>query len=241
MHSTHFHTEVTQRSANFLAVCGHSFLLADTLFFVAALIDAQVKYSSQFTSECDLSLPILRAHVIVSVGYAFRCCMSLWLLYYKTKNMFDFVARERPFPRLGSLCAPFMSMLLLTVTVYDYRHCKELSSLIPVSFAMDIIAVYVLLILCLTGIWGGVRLYEVISKRERKKWVEKTMKIVAWGCVGFGGTLSLVVTVEQIRVNSLTLFLLFDTYSFVAVFLGSGMKCVRSALLFIEKRQSSGL
>ena len=26
-----------------------------------------------------------------------------------------------------------------------------------------------------------------------------------------------------------------------AVFLGSGMKCVRSALLFIEKRQSSGL
>lgn len=241
MHSTHFRTEVSQRSASCLAVCGHSLLLADTLFFVAALIDAQVKYSGQFASDCDLSLPILKAHVIVSVGYAFRCCMSLWLLYYKTRNMFDFVARERPFPRLGSLCAPFMSMLLLTVTVYDYRDCKELSSLIPVSVAMDIIAVYVLLILCLTGVWGGVRLYEVISKRERKKWVQKTMKIVAWGCVGFGGTLSFVVTVEQIRVNSLTLFLLFDTYSFIAVFFGSALKCVRSALLFIEKRQNSGI
>lgn len=241
MQSTHFHKEISARSANCQAICGHCVLLADSLFFVAALIDAQVKYSGLFASDCDLSLPILKAHVIVSVGYAFRCLLSLWLFYYKSVNMFDFVARKRPFPRLGSLCAPFMSMLLLTVTVYDYRHCKELTSLIPVSFAMDIIAIYVLLILCLTGIWGGVRLYELISKKERKKWVGKVMKIVAWGCVGFGGTLSLVVTVEQIRVNSLTLFLLFDTYSFVAVFFGSVLKCVRSALLFVEKRQNSGL
>ena len=225
---------------NFLGVCGHCVLLADTLFFVAALIDAQVKYCGLFTSDCEISLPIMKTQVIVSVGYAIRCCMSLWLLYYKSTNTFDFVARKRPFPRLGSLCAPFMSMLLLTVTVYDYQHCTELSSLVPVTFAMNIIALYVLLILCLGGVWAGVSLYEIITKKERKRWVGKSMKIVAWGCVGFGGTLSLVVTIEQIRVKSLTLFLLFDTYSFIAVFFGSALKCIRSAIMLVERRNNSG-
>jgi hypothetical protein len=227
MHDPQFRKEVSPRLTSFLAYLGQVVLLADMVFFIAALIDAQFNYADMLDSDCPLSIPLMKLQTIVTIGYAFRCLLSAGLLYYKATNLFDFLARTKPFPRLGALCAPFMSMLLLTVIVYDYHHCDEISSLIPLSFAIDVIAMYVLLLVALIVVWGGVYLYEYITKKQRSKCVRNTLRVTAWGCVGFGGTIGILATVEQIRLNKLMLFLLFDTYSFVAVFFGSFFKCLR--------------
>ena len=237
MQETRFRTEVSPRSTTVLACLGHLVLLADTVFFVAALIDAQLMYADMFESHCSLAIPLVAVQVIVTVGYGFRCAISAGLILFKVVNMYEFVARKRPFPRLGAVYAPFMSMLLLSVIVYDYRHCTELSTLIPVTFAIDVIAIYILLLIVLLTLWFTVVLYEMVTKKKRSRCLGKAIKVVSWGCIGFGGTMGIVIMIEQIRMSKMTLFLVFDTYSFFAVFVGNVLRGGEKLLQLLERRQ----
>lgn len=48
---------------------------------------------------------------------------------------------------VGAIYAPAMSALLLTLVIYDYDDCTELSEVIPVELAIDIISTYSVVIL----------------------------------------------------------------------------------------------
>ncbi|CAG9311659.1 unnamed protein product [Blepharisma stoltei] len=215
------------------SVIGHILLVADMCFFVTAIIDAQMNYEAVFHSSCSLDVANMSIEAATTLGYIIRLIFTAILLLTKVVNLYKFIARTNVFPKIGALYAPFMSTVLLTVIIYDFDSCNEVSSIFSLKSSTDLCSAYSAIILAVLAGLFTIKIVTLVQKRAQRYKIFTILTFILTFGIIVGSLIGLISEIEILRKDKVYTFVLFDLYSFcIAIFF---------ILISVEKRFESYL
>lgn len=221
-------TAASLNLAEVKAGLGHFLLLSDMCFYMIAIIDAHLKYQTLMQCDCVTSDEKILLQFWATLGYIVRLILSFYLMISKVYNLYKFLLKNSEFPKVGALYSPCMTALLLSVLVYDFEECSEISSIFSLNLALDLISGYsvIFLVLIILVIVANIMIH--ILRMMNRKHVSLTVLILLVSLsVILGCAVGLIICVELLRQGKMYVFLLYDLLSFIiaVVFgLGSGYR-----------------
>lgn len=221
---------------------GHLLLLSDMCFYMIALIDAHLKYQNLMECDCLTSHEKILLQVWGTIGYIVRLILSFYLLISKILNLYKFIEKNDKFPKIGAIYSPCMTTLLLSVLVYDYDECSEISSIFSLNLALDLISGYsvIFLVLILLVILANFLIH--IVRLITKKHAYLTVLILLLSLIVIVGcALGLIICIELLKDGKVYVFILYDLVSFItALVLGMG-NAYRRTCEYVKGNGAEGL
>lgn len=195
---------------------GHLLLLSDMSFYMIAVIDAHLKYQILMQCNCMTSDEKILLQFWATLGYIVRLILSFYLMICKVFNLYKFLLKNSEFPKVGAVYSPCMTALLLSVLVYDFEECSEISNIFSLNLALDLISGYsvIFLVLILGVIVANIMIH--ILRMINRKHVSLTVLILLVSLsVILGCAVGLIICIELLRQGKVYVFLLYDLFSFI--------------------------
>ena len=162
---------------------------------------------------------ITSIEISATIGYIARIIFTVFLLAYKLENLYKFVSRTCVFPRIGWIFTPFMSSFLLTVLVYDFEDCSQMSDMISTDTANWLSSTYRMIALILFAVLFLIYVIKFARGRPRKKKIVTSLYLLLILCGTIGSMVGFMATFELISQNKMYPLLMFDMYSFLLMIL----------------------
>ncbi|OMJ88023.1 hypothetical protein SteCoe_10091 [Stentor coeruleus] len=198
---------------------GHCLLLTDMCFFVSATLNAHLHYMESWETECSNHKDRFSVKAWTTVGYILRIIFTIMFMIRKISNLYKFIARKHTFPKVGAFYSPLMSTLLISVIVYDFQKCEELSDIFTLNSARRLLSWYSMIILV---VLAGLLILFIIALAKKKNHRSKAYKVLLFifGLViTIGSLIGIIANLEMVKKNKITLFSSFDLYSFGVSFI----------------------
>lgn len=193
---------------------GHCLLLIDMCFFVSATLNAHLLYMESWESECSNHKNRFSVKAWTTVGYVLRIVITTVFMLRKIVNLYKFIARKHTFPKVGAFYSPLMSTLLISVIVYDFQKCEELSDIFTLNSARNLLSWYSMIIVV---VWVCLLILFITALAKKKNHRNKAFKVlmfISGLVVTIGSLIGIIANLEMVKKNKITLFSSFDLYSF---------------------------
>jgi hypothetical protein len=205
------------------AIFGQLFLLTDMCLLASATLDAHLNYMNTRKTSCRQDIDQFTTITWTTVGYSLRILFTSLFFLSKVINLYKFLSKKHSFPRIGAFYSPLMSTLLLSIIVYDFQTCQQLSEIFSISSAEGLVSWYSILVIVFVG--GLLVIYIIcyITKRSQKNKLICLLKIVLGLIVVVGCLVGIIANVEMMAKRRLHFFSAFDLYSFFISVVAGGV------------------
>lgn len=205
---------------------GHCLLLADMCFFASATLNAHLHYMESWDTQCSEKIDRLSVIAWTTVGYTLRIIFTVAFLIRKIMSLYKFVAKNHSFPKVGAFYSPLMSTLLISVIVYDFQRCEELSDIFTISSARRLLSWYSMIIIVVWGVLITLLIISFINKKLHRGKLYRLLTIAFGIIIAIGSLIGVIANFEMVKKGKITLFSAFDLYSFALSTIAAGVTLI---------------
>jgi hypothetical protein len=197
------------------SVSGQLLLLGDMSFFAAATLNAHLHFIETRNTDCTENMDRFSVITWTTVGYSLRVFFTAVFFISKVANLYRFISRKHSFPRIGAFYSPLMSTLMLSVIVYDFSTCTQISDIFSIDSAKKLISWYSILVIVFFTAVLAIYLVLHATHRTNRSTLVLVFKLIIGLLVVAGCTVGVVANLEMFKKRQYPLFSVFDMYSFL--------------------------
>ena len=117
----------------------------------------------------------------------------------KIMNLYNFVAGKHLYPRIGAFHSPIMSTMLLSVIVYDFSACEQISDIFSIASAWQLLSWYSIIIIIGLSLFVILFIICLLLKRNYNNRIFISLKFLFALAVIVGCSIGVVTNIEMIK------------------------------------------
>ena len=214
MNDTEEEIESSSRMKEIKGATGQCILIGDMCFFASATLNAHLNFLETWNTQCS-DLNEISIKTWTAVGYSLRVLFTVVFFIQKIKNLSNFISRKDIFPQIGAFCSPIMSTLLISVIVYDFKSCQQISDIFSISSAKNLLSGYSIVVIIIIACFVAGNIISFATKRNHRNKVFIIFQGISVITIGIGCFIGVIAGFEMIKKQRISLFSAFDLYSFL--------------------------